>query len=201
MSVSAREEIDVTRWANSKTQYGAVPQLIHWLTALLVVADWLLGTFGDDLPKGPVRAFGMLTHMTFGECVALLLIVRVAWRVANPPPRLEGIPFGWFGELAAKLSHLALYALLLVVPLLGIMVQLKRGHDLPIFGLWSAASPWPADRPTAKAVLGIHGLLADAFLILAGLHATAALMHHWLWRDRTLLRMLPGDRLTKAFSP
>ena len=47
----------------------------------------------------------------------------------------------------------------------------------------------PPDRRT---LLGVHGLLADAFLILAGLHAAAALMHHWLWRNRTLLRMLPG---------
>jgi cytochrome b561 len=166
--------------------------LIHWLTALFVIAGWLLGTFGDDLPKGAARDVGLLTHMTLGEGVALLLVIRLAWRIANPPPPLEATPLGRLAEVAAKLGHVALYALLIAVPFLGILVQLKRGHALPIFGIWEFASPWPADRAMARTLVEIHEYLADALLILAGIHAGAALLHHWLWRDRTLVRMLPG---------
>lgn len=177
---------------NTKTHYGAIPQMLHWFTALFVVAGWFLGQFGDFLPRGAPRQFGLLTHMVLGECVVALLMVRLAWRRINPAPPPELTPFGGVVEAAAKLSHWALYALLLVVPALGVVVQLKRGHDLPIFGLFEAISPWPEDRAVARTMLKFHEYCADALLILAGVHAGGALMHHWLWRDRTLLRMLPG---------
>lgn len=182
--------------ANSKSQYGAVPQIVHWLTALFVVLGWLLGQFGDYLPKGSARAAGLFTHMTLGQCVFILLIIRFAWRFANPPPPAEKTPLGSLMEWAAKFSHFTLYALLFAVPLLGVMVQLKRGHSLPVFGLWQFHSPWPADRATARSILHIHNFLADALLILAGIHAGAALIHHYVWRDRTLARMLPQGQQT-----
>jgi cytochrome b561 len=177
---------------NSPARYGAAPQIIHWLTALFVICGWLLGQFGDALPKGPPRQFGLYLHMTLGQCVIALLFIRLAWRVANSPPPPEATPLGWLLEVAAKVSHTTLYAFLFVVPLLGIIVQLKRGHDLPIFGLWDFASPWPVDRALSRTVLKVHEYLADALLILAGIHAGAALVHHWIWRDRTLARMVPG---------
>jgi cytochrome b561 len=178
--------------ANSPSRYGALPQLIHWLTALFVIAGWLLGTFLDDIPKGPPRAFGLLTHMTLGQCVFALVIVRLIWRYTNPPPPLEKTPFGKPLEIVATLNHYVLYALLLAVPFLGVIVQLKRGDPLPIFGFGEFASPWPNDRATARTVLSIHAFCADALLILAGVHAVAALVHHYVFRDRTLARMLPG---------
>lgn len=176
---------------NSKARYGAIPQLIHWLTALLVVAGWLLGQFGDFLPKA-AHETGLFGHMTLGQCVVALLIVRLVLRIANPPPAPEPTAFGRLVEIVAKLSHCALYAMLFAVPFVGIIVQLKRGHDLPLFGLSNVSSPWPADRAVARLMLGIHSYLADALLILAGVHAAAAIVHHALWRDRTLVRMLPG---------
>ena len=177
--------------ANSTTRYGAVPQLIHWLTALFVIVGWLLGRFLDDLPKD-AQAFGLFIHMTLGECVIALLILRLVWRIANPPPPAEPTPFGRLVTLAAKLSHFALYALLLAVPFFGIIVQLKRGHDLPIFGIGEFVSPWPADRAIARNVLMVHYWLANTLLVLAGIHAGAAIVHHCLWKDRTMVRMLPG---------
>ena len=79
---------------NSKSRYGAIPQAVHWLTALFVIVGFLLGQFGDDLPKGPVRNAGFLAHMTLGQCVLLLLVVRLVWRFADPPPPAEATPFG-----------------------------------------------------------------------------------------------------------
>jgi cytochrome b561 len=178
--------------ANSTARYGAVPQIIHWLTAIFVICGFLLGQFLDDFPKGPVRNDALIIHMTLGQCVAALLVLRFVWRYVNAPPPAEPTPLGGFLVLAARASHFALYALLLAVPLLGIMVQLKRGHILPVFGVWDFASPWPADRNLSRTLLRLHAYLADTLLILAGIHAVAALVHHWVWRDRTLTRMLPG---------
>ena len=178
--------------ANSKIRYGTVPQTVHWLTAILVICGFLLGQFGDALPKGAAREFGLLVHMTLGQCVVALLLLRLMWRKFNPPPPPEPTPLGKLLEIAAKASHFTLYGLLLAVPLLGMIVQLKRGNALPIFAIWHVPSPWPVDRNLARTILSLHGTLADALLILAGIHAGAALVHHWIWRDRTLSRMLPG---------
>ncbi len=177
---------------NSIARYGALPQLVHWLTALFVICGWLLGTFLDDIPKGPERTFALFMHMTLGQCVFVLVIVRLAWRYANPPPPPEKTRYGKLLQVGATLNHWVLYALLLAVPFLGAIVQLKRGNPLPLFGLGEFVSPWPADRAVARTLLHLHEFCADALLILAGAHAVAALMHHYLFRDRTLVRMLPG---------
>ncbi|MGB6650860.1 MAG: cytochrome b/b6 domain-containing protein [Xanthobacteraceae bacterium] len=180
--------------ANSKSRYGAVPQTLHWLTAVFVICGFLLGQFGDVFPKGSPRELGLLVHMTLGQGVVALLLVRLLWRKLNPPPPPETTPLGRLAETAAKASHFTLYGLLLIVPLLGAIVQLKRGNELPIFALWHVQSPWRVDRNLARSILSLHGTLADALLILAGVHACAALVHHWIWRDRTLSRMLPWTR-------
>lgn len=180
--------------ANSTLRYGAIPQFVHWLTVIFVAVGWLIGQFGDVLPKGAARHSGLVVHMTLGQCVIVLLVVRLIWRFVNPPPPPEETPLGRLLDRAAKVSHFTLYALLLTVPFLGIIVQLKRGDVLPVFGFWNVQSPWPVDRATARSILSVHGTLADALLILAGIHAAVALVHQWIWRDRTLLRMLPGER-------
>src|SRR5271169_5454131 len=182
-------KVSIMQLRNSTSRYGAIPQAVHWLTALFVIAGWLFGQFGDVLPKGPARDFGFLLHMTLGQCVLVLLLIRLLWRFADPPPAPEATPFGKLVEVAAKLGHFALYALLVAVPFLGMIVQLKRGHDLPIFAMWDFAAPWPADRAVARTMFDLHSLLADGLLILAGLHAGAAIVHHHVWRDRTLVRM------------
>ena len=101
-------------------------------------------------------------------------------------------PFRPGREFAATFGHYALYALLLAVPIVGIVAQLKRGNALPIFGVWHLGSPWPADRAAAHSVIEVHELLTNALLIFAALHASAALIHHYVFGDRTLVRMLPG---------
>ncbi len=177
--------------ANSLGRYGAFPQAFHWLTLVCVVGAWPLGWFIDDFPKSAEGAV-LLIHMTLGECVIALLVARFVWRFVDSPPPLEATRWRWLSQSAARVSHFTLYALLLLVPVAGIMVQLKRGHSLPVFAITSFASPWPADRAMARTVLGVHKWLANALLILAGIHGCAALVHHFAFRDRTLVRMLPG---------
>jgi cytochrome b561 len=79
---------------NSPTGYGAVPQALHWVTAICVMVGWLLGQFNDAFPKGPPRALALWTHMTLGELVVLFLVARLVWRFTNPPPPLEPTQFG-----------------------------------------------------------------------------------------------------------
>ena len=177
---------------NTADRYGAIPQTLHWLTVALVLLAWLLGEFGDAFPKGPARAGALYAHNSAGLAVLAVLALRVLWRAVDTPPPPEKTMFGAWLDLAARLAHYALYALLIAAPVVGIVLQFARGDALPVFGLFEIASPWPADRAFARSVKGVHELLANALVILAALHAAAALMHHFVLRDRTLTRMLPG---------
>jgi cytochrome b561 len=176
---------------NSSQGYGAVALVLHWLTVGLVALAWLLGTFGDELPPGAARSTGLAVHISLGLAVLALLVARVLWRLADPPPPAEVTRFGAWMDTAARLTHFLLYALLIAVPIVGIVVQFARGAAVPIFGVVEIASPWVQDRAFAASVREIHETLANGLMIVAALHAGAALVHHWLLRDRTLLRMLP----------
>jgi cytochrome b561 len=114
------------------------------------------------------------------------------WRIGDPPPPPEQTLFGRWGERAGVMMHYALYGLVIAVIVLGVAVQFARGDALPVFW-FEIGSPWPADRALARTLKEIHEVLANGLIIFAGLHALAALIHHWILRDRTLLRMLPGS--------
>jgi cytochrome b561 len=177
---------------NSALRYGDVAQALHWVVAALIVVAWVVGTFGDDLPKGAARSAGLFVHVSAGSAILGLVAGRFLWRMGNPPPPHERTPLGAWADHAATLMHYALYALLVAAPVAGIVVQFARGDALPFFGLFEIASPWPADRAFAHSVKEVHEVLANGVVILASMHAAAALVHHWVFRDRTLLRMLPG---------
>jgi cytochrome b561 len=170
--------------------YGATAKILHWIAAPCVIAAWLLGHFIDDFPRaiGPAALF---SHMSFGLVVLALLLIRLGWRLGHPPPPLLSSAFGPWTERAATLVHWLLYSLMLAIPMSGIAMQFLRGRALPIFGLLEIASPWVRDRALQSSAHELHALLANSLLILAALHVVAALAHHYVLKDATLLRMLP----------
>lgn len=151
------------QWINSTARYGAVSQFLHWSGAAFVIAAWLLGQFGDDLPKA-AQSGGLFAHMTLGLGVLLILFARLGWRLFSPPPPPEPTRFGRPLAVAANVMTVAIWLLLLAVPVLGIMVQFGRGHDLPILGLWSisfAVAGRPDVRPHRCRASRIAGEYSD----------------------------------------
>lgn len=179
------------RWCNSAEGYGAVPQVMHWVTVALVILGWFLGQFDDIFPKGAARAASLYVHISAGLAIISILVLRLFWRLADPPPPAEHTALGAQLDRAGRLTHYVLYALLIAAPVSGIVLQFARGGTLPLFGLTEIASPWTADRVFARTVKGVHEVTANALIILAMFHAAAAVIHHWVLRDRTLIRMLP----------
>ncbi len=183
------------RLFNSAEDYGAIPQALHWLTVFLVALAWALGTFDDALPKGWPRDSGLFVHISAGIAILPLLVARVAWRLADPAPAPEATGLGnWMGpwlDCAARVAHYGLYILLVAVPVVGIVLQFARGDALPLFGLAEIPSPWLKDRAFARSAKEVHEVFAHVLVIFAFIHAIAALIHHWVFRDRTLVRMLP----------
>jgi cytochrome b561 len=186
------------RLFNSAKDYGAIAQTLHWLTVFLVILAWALGVFGDVLPKGGARQIGLFVHISAGIAILALLVARLTWRWVDPTPRTEATEFGaWMGrwlDPVAGIAHYSLYALLVAVPVAGIVLQFARGDALPLFGLAEISSPWLKDSAFAHSVKEVHEILAHALVTLATFHAAAALIHHWVFRDRTLVRMLPHSK-------
>jgi len=144
--------------------------------------------------SGLARSDGLLTHISAGLAIISLLLARILWRVMDPAPPFELTPLGIWSRSAAKLTHFVLYALLAATPIVGILVQFARGDALPVFGVFEIASPWVKDREFAGSLKDVHETLANALMVVALVHTTAALAHHWILRDRTLIRMLPSSQ-------
>ena len=193
------QQVDIMQVFNSPMRYGAIAQSLHWTAVALVLLAWALGVIGDELPEGASRALGLFIHASAGLLIIALTVLRLVWRLVDPSPPAEKTEFGewlfadWMG-LGAKLAHFALYSLMVAVPVIGIVLQFARGDSLSLFGLFDIASPWARDKTFAHSVKEIHEVLAHALLAVAGFHAAAALVHHWVFRDRTLVRMLPGSQ-------
>jgi cytochrome b561 len=119
-----------------------------------------------------------------------LVVIRVGLRLMLGTP---GLPTEMSGleRWAARIAHLLLYGLLVAIPVLGILLTWYRGDALSFFGLFTVPAPVPADRDTARFIKELHSLCANLILILAGVHAAAALWHHFIRRDDVLKRMLP----------
>lgn len=160
---------------------------LHWVTAFLVAVLWVIGQTVDFPPNGPLRVDYRSLHIVLGVALAIVLLLRLAWRLARRetlPPIDEGLL-----HVIARVTHWMLYVLLILSVGLGITTEWTRGDS--IFNLFSIPAYDPGNRSLSRLVLGWHALAANAILIVAGLHAAAALFHHFILRDATLRRMLP----------
>src|SRR5882762_9948450 len=86
------------QWRNNSSRDGALALAAHWLTALLVLASWLLGTYGDLLPRGTPGEVGLIVHMCMGLTVLMILLQRLAWRLIDQQPIPEPTHLGVWGD-------------------------------------------------------------------------------------------------------
>lgn len=171
-------------------RYGSLAQAFHWLTALLVLAAFLVSEGGSPTRVySEANAATLQLHESLGFAVFVLLVVRLLWRAFDRIPEAPPMP-GWM-DLASKVTHWALYGLLFAVPLTAMLGAWFGGHPVTVYGFGALGpyfSTWNAGAPLAE----IHGTLGDIIIWLAGLHAAAAIYHHVFLRDPVLRQMLPG---------
>jgi cytochrome b561 len=188
------------QWRNSAERFGLPAQLLHWLTALFMLLAWLLGTFKDTLPRGAPREQALALHWSFGFLVLALACARAAWRaVDHLPPEVPGVA-AWEHRVAG-LAHLALYAIMVGLPLTGLFTAYAQNRAVTVLGLFTIPPLIGADRALARSIKDVHELLGNAMLVLVGLHAAAALRHHFILRDAVLRRMLPFAAAAPPPSP
>lgn len=175
------------------TRYASSQRFLHWLIAALVVLALASIELKGWLPKGSSeRALAKWTHTQFGISVLLLSLVRLAVYRRSKVPPISPPPPAW-QMLAARLMHIALYVLTLAVPLLGVAMMFQAGKSWGFVGL-SLPIAMPPDSVLANRLEDIHETAGNLLLWLAVAHAAAALYHHVVQRDDTLLRMTGGRR-------
>ncbi len=186
MTIRSRPEDPTVRLQ----RYDTPTVVLHWLTACLVALLWVIGQTRSYVPRGALRTDYISLHIVLGVALALVLLVRVVWRLERgrmlPPDE------HWVLALAARVTHFALYLLVIAAVLLGLATMWSRGSS--IFGLFHIPKMPGTDNTLDHQIFGWHALAANAVLIVAGLHAAAALAHHYVLRDDVLARMVPFVR-------
>ena len=170
---------------DDRERYDRRTVRLHWLTAVLVVSLWTLGQTIDWFPKGLPRSSARSTHIALGLLLAVVLVARIGWR-ATGGRRLPPIERGW-AVAVAKWTHVLLYVGLCTTVGLGIANAWIRGDSL--FGVIGFPAYDPANKALRTWVEDWHGLSANALLVVAGLHACAGLVHHFVLKDGVLRRM------------
>ncbi len=175
------------QWRDTPERYGLVSRLLHWLMAAILLWQFTGMILRLILGRTPLMAFWVGTHQSIGTVLLALILLRLAWAWGNrgrrPAQERNGV------GRAARLGHAALYALMAIIPALGLLCAFGNGRGYAFFGHqivprtgqrieWMSA---PADL--------LHGKLAWLLLALILGHVAMALLHHFVWRDGLLLRM------------
>lgn len=176
---------------NDESRYGVVAQLFHWTIVALIIVQYVLANRADDLPLGAAKIAVLARHKSFGITILALVVLRLIWRWMNTVPA-EPLDIPRWQRLAARVSHIGLYALLLLTPLAGWLMSSARNFPVSWFGLVTLPDFIAPSRPAYDFLHETHELLALTLFWLALLHIAAALKHHFVDKDNVLRRMLPG---------
>lgn len=176
------------RLRNDPQNIGLVSVLLHWLMAILIIGLFALGKYIVDLDyydpwykKAPDLHFGL------GVIVALLLVIRMGWRLSNSHPQIIGKAWE---QRTALWVHRLFYALIATIIISGYFITTADGKGLSMFG-WFEIHATFYGYPNQEDIAGeVHKLLSDTLIVLVVLHSLASLKHHLINRDPTLRRML-----------
>jgi cytochrome b561 len=178
------------RWKNGPTGYGSPLVSLHWLMLLLIVMVYACIELRVIYPRGSeIREALKTWHFMLGLGIFTLVWLRLAARLLGPAPPIVPAPPRWQLHVA-QLSELAIYAFMIVMPLLGWLILSGENEPVPFFGMRLPALIGE-NEALAKQLEEVHEVVGNAGYFLIGIHAAAALVHHYIRRDNTLARMLP----------
>jgi cytochrome b561 len=182
---------------SASVRYDAVSRVFHWVTAVAVLAAFILGPehFGRLMRDGvdPATRLDIVWHESLGIFVFFVTLLRLVWVLFRPaaPTFDMAVWMKW----ASQATHGVLWALLLLTPFTAVMALGTESHPLTLLGgVRINELPWTQQLPFAEAADwgDVHQFLGDAIIWLAGLHAVAALYHHYVVKDGVLRSMMPG---------
>ncbi len=174
--------------------YTRTAILLHWLAALLIVSNFVLGLSMVDLPFTPQKFRWYGWHKWIGITVFLVALARLLSRLAYRAPPPVAMP-EW-QRRAARMTHALLYLLMLAIPLSGWLYSSATGVSVVYLGLVPLPDAVPKDKALAAVLKVVHVTLNFTLLALVFVHTGAAFKHHLVDRDGALARMVPFLRQT-----
>ena len=173
---------------NSTATYGGVARAFHWGMALLVLVSLAMIELRGWAPRGSVLRGSLRDwHSQAGLVVFALVWFRLAWRLANVEPAIVPPPAAW-QRRAAHAVEWTFYALMLVLPVLGIVMMQADGKTVSLLGA-SLPPMVTVDKVRAHRLEDIHEWFGNAMMVLIAVHVGASLWHRFVHRDNTLARM------------
>ncbi len=169
--------------------YDGVAIGLHWATAFLVFANFALSQTWDWFAK-PTRGLMEDTHMSFGVLLTAVIVARIVWRFI-PGHRVSSMETGWV-RLASKAGHYLLYLLLIAEAALGFAFRWGAGRPMAFFGAGIPPLIARIPKPVTHQLREFHEWIGWTIVVVALMHALAALYHHYALKDRVLVRMLPS---------
>lgn len=182
------------------SRYTRTAIALHWVIAVLITLNVALGLFAESFGQDRIRAM-IDAHKSIGITVLGLVLMRLLWRATHVPPALPDHYRAW-EKFAAKAAHIALYLLMLAMPISGWLHDSawKAAPEIKMY--WFGLFEWPRIgwimnmEPAAKEMLHglfgeIHEILAFGLYLLVALHIAAALKHQFVDKEAELQRMWP----------
>ncbi len=186
------------RLRNDSRAYGLLSILLHWIMAVLIIVLYVLGTYMVTLDYyHPWYQKAPDLHRGLGVITALLLLLRLGWRLASPGPVALGEPWE---RVVALWVHRLFYVLMAAVVVSGYLITTAKGQALSVFGWFEIPATLYGIANQEDMAGTAHAWLSDGLIALAVFHALAALKHHFIDRDSTLRRMLVPDGMPSPSS-
>lgn len=174
-----------------KTHYTAPAKVLHWLMALMLGGLLGLGFYMADLPLSPQKIQLFSWHKWAGVTVFGLVWLRLFWRLVHRPPAYPA-SMKALQQAAARSGHIALYVLMLAIPLSGWLMSSAKGVQTVWFGVLPLPDLLTRDKALGHQLESLHSVLAVGLMVLVAVHIAAALYHYRVLKDDILQRMLPA---------
>ncbi len=171
--------------------YTVTARVLHWLVAALVLIMVPLGIVIANEWGGPVQQPLYNLHKSIGAVLLPLVVVRLIYRLTHPPLPLPA-DISALQQFAAHATHWMLYALLIAQPVIGLIATSAYPAPMPVFGLFELPPVWPENRALSERLFALHRCLGIAIGVVAVDAYRRALHHHFVRRDRVLMRMVTG---------
>lgn len=174
-------------------RYTTTAITLHWLVAIGLAGTFALGFYMADLSLSPTKLKLYSYHKWAGITLLLLVVARLAWRAGHKPPPL---PSGMSAlqQWGAHAGHIALYVLMLAIPLTGWLMSSAQGFTVVWFGVVPLPDLVARNKELGIALAQAHMVLNYSLLAVVCIHIAAAFKHHFIDRDGLLARMMPGSR-------